>query len=446
MPKAIKNQDIAEDFLLYFPPYNTDLIYIEEYDLFYLWRDSYYREVKMSEMKSIVHSFCRNKYPSIQITMNMVKDLTEQMKCILPKNRSYRSNTTGYLAFNNGYLNTKTFELEPVDKDKAVIYHLDFEYNGLGLNEEKMPVFNKYLETSLVREDNIAVADKELINFVQEMFGYFLLDGLYGASAFFLVGEGSNGKSVMIDILYSIIGREYCSSMSIQEMTTDKFATEHLVGKKINISNEEESKHMSSFKFKAMITGDPISAERKFGNKFSFRPKTKYIFASNNMPGFDTMDYGMKRRLKIVPFYRVFEDSEQDKELGEKLQEELSQIIVWALIGAKRFIDNKYVFHVARSSKIELSKFEKDISSSLMFIDENYAVDNGSFVSNVNLYQHYVNWCKDNGRKPVSSTRFNKETMKIKGMISKTGWNNGHSERGKNLILKADEPQEIEFL
>jgi len=436
----IKNQEIAE-FFCDDERHKKNMIYLREYDMFYRWENGWYKEIPSFNMSRLVYRFIKSKFGNVNINRNIVSDIILQIKWSIL--REVENHNAGYFALRDVIYNLKSFETEPVDLEKIIIYFLDYPAEDL---KGTPTTFLKFLETSLVIKDTV-LPDFDLIDFVQEMFGFFLLDSMKGAGAFFLVGDGSNGKSVMANLIQKMIGEQFCSAMSIQTMTTNNFAVQHLVGKKVNVSNEEESKYMKSDKFKALITGERISAERKFGDNFEFTPTTKYIFASNELPTFDNINYGLMRRIKIIPFFRRFSDKDQDKDLDYKLEREMPAIIGWALEGAKRFVANHYVFSTPSSSIDAGKEFESQISSAIRFVSDNYEVDDSAFISNDELYAKYRTWCGDNGKKPVNSFKFHNDTTKnIPKLKTKATSSGSISYRGKNLAPKYDEPDDYDHV
>ncbi|NKQ39518.1 MAG: hypothetical protein HF967_08670 [Methanosarcinales archaeon] len=433
---AIHNQDIAEEFVTS-NDYKKNLMYHIEYDLFYLWQGTWYKPIVNHKMQKLVWNFIRAKFPGKNVTKQLVGDIVAQIKWACLK--TIDKEDTHYLSLKDKILNLINFQPEEISKDKMSTFYLPFHYDELST---ETPHFNKFLETSIVKLDKKTqefVPDKGLINLVQEMFGFFLLGNMKGASAFFLVGGGANGKSVMADILKEMFTKEFCSAMSIQTLTTNLFSTPHLIGKKINISAEEESKFMQADKFKALVTGDMVSAERKFGEQFEFEPTTKYLFASNKLPTFAGMDYGLKRRIKIIPFLRTFKGDKVDHNLIDKIKKERAGIIAWAIKGAERFVKHNYTFSKAKASTEAMIEFESEISGAVRFVRENYEVDDDVFISNDDLYSQYREWCSINGKKPMSSHNFARDiTQNIQGVKSKTGRVNDTTKRGKNIRLVTD--------
>jgi putative DNA primase/helicase len=192
--------------------------------------------------------------------------------------------------------------------------------------------------------------------------------------------------------------------MSIEKLTTNDFAASSLIGKKINICLEEESSYVKSDKFKAMVSGDPINVERKYGDSFMWEPTVKYVFATNEMPTFSGLNYGLVRRIKIIPFNRIIEDHKKDTRLTDKLGTELSGILAWAMAGAKRLAENGFKFTECAQSVNKIGEFKENISAAILFYNENYTLGTSDedFLSNDELYENYVHWCEKRGKKRQS--------------------------------------------
>jgi putative DNA primase/helicase len=289
--------------------------------------------------------------------------------------------------------------------------------------------------------DEKGKTDEQLIVLVQEMLGYYLLNNLKAQAVFFLVGRGANGKSVLINVVEKMIGAEYVSAMSIQSLTMNNFATSGLIGKKVNLCNEEESKYLRSDRFKALISGDLIMGERKHENHFYFHPKTKYLFATNAMPTFDGINHGIRRRMQIIQFNRVFEPHEQDRDLSDKLQTEIGGIVGWALKGAQRLVSNGYRFSQSDNVDEAILSFENQTSSALAYFRENYEVseDPNDFMSADEMYELYRQWCEKYGKKPMSEPVFGRDIGDniFKGARSIIKWYGGQTRRGRPVRVKS---------
>jgi len=366
--------------------------------------------------KEVFH-FVRTNFPNQKIKKEMIKDIIYQieMLCFRQEDRE----RDDIISFKDKMLDLNNFETIPTRKDIFTIFHIPYCYDSINM---ETPNFNRFIESSLVRRTldlEGYLPDKDLISLVQEMFGFFLLGGLNGYKAWFLIGDGSNGKGVMSRILGNIFSKEYVQSMTIQAITADKYNAQELIGKKINISNEDESKLISSDRFKGIISGDPLHTSVKFKKGFSFVPRTKFIFCSNRMPTFQELDYGVKRRLMFIPFLRKFKEGDADRDINidEKIKAEIPGIIRWALEGAKRLVKNEFVYTDCELSNSMMKEFEEDILSALQFVRENYYVDDQSIVSKKELYARYRIHCDSIGKKPYNYNNFKKQlTANVEGL------------------------------
>lgn len=421
----IKNQDIVKQFLKN-EEFGDNLLYCIGWDTMYIYKDGWYHGMTSDEFRKIVWGFIIRQYPELNMRATLVYDIIQQIKWATK--RQVKEIDTPYIAFKNKLFNIEFFQWEEFDINKIAIHKLEFSSEEL---ESDCPKFNNFLLTTLVTTQG--KTDRDLVELMQQMFGFYLLNDMKAQIVFFLVGQGANGKSVMTSIIEEMIGTKFCSAMSIQNLTMNQFATANLIGKKINICNEEESKFMRSDKFKALVSGDLVQAERKHETQFAFRPKTKYLFASNRMPSFEGINYGLRRRIIIVPFNKIFTGQEQNKNLSKELISEMPGIIKWAIKGAKILIENNYQFTSSRAIDKSKEDFENTLSSALMFVRETYKIDDYGFVENMMLYKEYTIWCTNNGKKAMSSISFNRDITENTNIKTTIKWNGYKTARGKNI-------------
>jgi len=437
--KKIKNQDIAYAFLDQ-KDLRKDILFCSGWDTFFKYEDGYYKMYEPEEFREFVWRFVVGNYPDLGITTSIIKDIVSQIKWA-----SYRklpTIITDHIAFKDKLYNTKKFKWEEFDRKKIALHQIEFQSDEIHMDT---PVFENFIRTTLTDEED--KTDKDLVKLVQEMFGYYLISGLEAQKTFFLVGDGANGKSVMTRVLESIIGREYVSAMTIQTLTTNQFAASNLIGKRVNICNEEESKYLQSSTFKSLITGETMQVERKFEKQFSFTPTTKYLFASNRMPNFEGLNHGLRRRIIIIPFNKIFEEHEQNKNLNEELLNEMPGIINWAMDGAKRLKENNYKFTQTKATDETKMEFEESISSSVMFFRENFTPDDNGFLTNKEIYREYKDWCYENGKKQTASNKFHKDVTKNIKVKKSSRWENNKTDRGYACSRRQDEvPEDMQRL
>lgn len=396
-------------------------IYVTSEQQFYRWKDGVYIPISPPELKKKIWTFltmlkteARGALQGFSITPRLVEDVYQGL---ILDTRNVRENTISpYITFSDGrVLSLDSFEVKDGNFDVESFYAVDVSSEEY-LNAEDPIAFLKFLGEVLVLNDGVT-PDEDMILFMQELFGYCLLEGVQAHATFFFYGSGRNGKSVLLDVLRSLIGDEYIANMTIQTLTTNRFSTFNLMGKKLNIASEEESKYIKSDMFKSLVAGDPITMERKYQDPISYRPQVKFLFATNVIPGFDSTDPAIRDRVHIIPFYRYFAPEDRDPSLLNKLKSELGPILAWAIEGAKRLIDNGYKFTVPNAVKEMSSTFQSEQSSALTFFEENYAVTSNmdDYVKKSDVYSLYQSWCRANGRQAMGSSRFFKDLCNVYG-------------------------------
>ncbi len=85
---------------------------------------------------------------------------------------------------------------------------------------------------------------------------------MFQAVLFFIIGDGGNGKSVFIDVISSICGKENVCNISLNRLNDEKYLPE-LFGKMINVSGETPSaKQMNTDLIKSVVAGDWVPGRR----------------------------------------------------------------------------------------------------------------------------------------------------------------------------------------
>ena len=431
-------QILMEDFA---DKHKDRLLFVEEHDCYY-WLNKkykYYEPIDKMSIKAKLAPYLESQLAG-NITETTFNNAFVWLRLKVNKTAKQINNTLAIFK-DQKVLNLETLEVRDHKEDDTIFYFIDCNFPT---KKDRCPVFTNFLNQVLVDEEGNT--DKQLTALIQEMFGYYLLSTQEPPVTFFLVGAGSNGKSTLQFVLEQIVGGEqFIMSNSIENLTTRDFHVQELRFKRLNICSEEQSRYMQAAKFKAMVEGTRIHAEVKFGEQLSFCPKCKHIFATNNMPAFDSLDYGTRRRIKLVPLYKTFLPHETDKTLKTKhwkdsaFAPELPAIIAWAVKGAQRLIDNNYVFSTSALADAEMAEYEAVVSSTTNFLRDNFTkakpdTIQAEFFSYSRLYKIYHRWCKvSTNRKPVNSNLFRKEVrqeLKLKQMS--IGWDkiDGSSKRG----------------
>jgi len=298
-----------------------------------------------------------------------------------------------YLNLADGMFNTETFELEPPHPDfhSSIQNPIAFDPNA------DCPRFRLFL-------DEVFQGDPQLITTVQEIMGYCCTAETRAQLAFIFTGIGSNGKSVLLEIIEYLCGKQNVSHVAMSELG-QPFARAELVGKLLNVSAENElnQKGASLAQFKLIAAGDPIKVENKFEKGFTYRPVCKLLYAMNELPNTLDKSLGFIRRLVIVPFLRVFQGAEVDKMLLDKLLRELPGIFNFAMEGLKRLRANDFEFSSSDAIKQAVSSYRSEQNPAITFVADFVVAGNSSDRLGKNeLYDRFQAWCKQQGETDFS--------------------------------------------
>lgn len=269
--------------------------------------------------------------------------------------------------FANGVLNVSTGQFASHDPENWITRARDYQYDP----RARAPRFERFLEEVLVEGDG-GEADPELIALVQEMFGYCLCPHLRANRVFYLMGEGANGKSVLLSILAKMVGRENVAEGFDVSRLNDETNAALLHRKLVAIQSEMDADTLlPDGKLKAMASGEPLVGKLLYENKFTFQPHATLILTGNNLPRTRDKSAGFWRRTVVIPFHARFVEQPTgrtgekiaDPDLDQQLLQELPGIFNWAYHGLQRLRDNQWRLTVPESSAQATKRFRMETDS-----------------------------------------------------------------------------------
>ena len=244
------------------------------------------------------------------------------------------------------------------------------------------------------------------------------------------IGKGSNGKSMLRDLIKMTFG-DYFDNMEIEYLNKTKTgvhsgAADPIMAKKKNsrivISTEPEGDVvLKSAKIKQIVGRDPVQVRDLYQSSFNFVPKFKLIIQTNNYPKIDGFDAAIKRRLRVVQFPSIFVDNPKhecekkiDRDLKDNLHNYKNEFFEILLDHYCDFINND-------NNCIKMPKrFEKDTKNYLLdndpiqdFIDTEIIMTNdkkNKILSSI-LYSKYTDYIGFNdaiGQTPFKNIMINK--------------------------------------
>ena len=261
--------------------------------------------------------------------------------------------------------------------------------------------------------------DTELIKWIQKALGYSLTGLTTEQVIFILNGNGKNGKSVFMDVVSHIFG-DYRANIQ-----PDSLMVRQSQGANSDIARLKDARFVTTVEsndgmrfneglVKQLTSGDTVTARFLHANEFEFTPKFKLWMATNHRPIIRGTDKGIWRRIRLIPFTREFTDEEVDPDLTSKLLAESDGILQWMLKGLEMWQKER----LGMCSKILMAnkEYRQEMDVVSTFLDECVSNNLGKEVKAAELYQHYKNYCAQNGFFVLTSTKFGRE-MDNKGYI-----------------------------
>lgn len=274
-----------------------------------------------------------------------------------------------FLAFQNGTLALDSLKLLPHSPTYGATNKIPHNYDEYAL----CPIFDDALATIFKHDDSV-------ISCFWEMLGYFLHYGSsYPLQKFFIfLGDGSNGKSLLLKVIRYTLGTTNCSSARLEDISSSDFGASMFFGSMLNVSPEIESqKPISTGLLKAVTGGDDITINAKNKAPFSAKVYTKFLFATNNVFTISDNSFGIFRRMQVFPFTQTFHELPPngkrkpgvlyaEKDLFARIQPEVSGIINKALAGLQRLQENGWTMTKSLACADALQLFQVSSPSVLI--------------------------------------------------------------------------------
>jgi P4 family phage/plasmid primase-like protien len=370
------------------------------YDKWHRYRNGIWRitEEVESEIWDILVSA---KSEGIRPQKNIKASVMDYMKNRCRKADEIMNSDPNLTAMQNGVFNLIKFEMVPYDPLHYMTSKLSFDYN----ENAKCPLWE---ETILDWLSHNALGVKH----VQEAIGYSITGDTKYQMAWMLVGEGSNGKDTLLELLRCLVGSAHheldLSALSVD----DRYGLANLPGKKLVTCAEAVSdRPVADAYFKKLISGEPMEVRAPYGKPFNFRPICKIWWSVNDKPLVTDQTKGYWRRWTVVPFLESYLGRE-DFDLEEKLKEELPGIFNWAIQGLKRLEKNEGFTQVPEYIAAT-EEYRHKTSVESLFVEEACEINPLFKESMKKLYSNYRAYCIENGYRSKGKRRFIDDMVRL---------------------------------
>jgi putative DNA primase/helicase len=168
----------------------------------------------------------------------------------------------------------------------------------------------------------------------------------------------------------------------------------------VTTTEAEQGKRLSEPLIKQITGNDALTARFLYGEFFDFVPTFKVFMATNHKPMIKGTDYGIWRRIKLIPFTTTILPENQDKHLEDKLFKEGPGILNWLIEGALRWYNKGLTTPAIISNATEEDRNEMDVLGN--FIKECCIQSVGVSIRARELFRAYQEWCEENNEHACS--------------------------------------------
>ena len=252
--------------------------------------------------------------------------------------------------------------------------------------------------------ERVTMGDKQLARYLQEVAGMCAVGRVLRENLIIAYGEGGNGKSTLFNLLARVLG-DYSGALSAETLTANcrknkspEYA--ELRGKRLIIAAElEEGMRLDTAIVKKLCSTDPILAEKKYKDPFTFVPSHTVILYTNHLPKIGTNDKGTWDRIIAVPFKANFRGMKGEiKNYADYLFDHCGgAVLTWIIQGAQRFIANDYNIEMPECVKQAITQYRANNDWLENFLAECCEIDPRYTQKSGELYTRYKVYCDATG-------------------------------------------------
>ena len=242
---------------------------------------------------------------------------------------------------------------------------------------------------------------------LQKFCGYCLTASVKEQVFLILQGGGENGKSVFIEVIKKVLG-SYTKTVQFDTFV-DREGNEGvrndiaaLAGVRLVVASEGQDGTRLNEGIIKQITGeDEITARFLHREFFTFKPRFKVVLVTNHKPLITGTDWGIWRRVILVPWSVTIPSEKRDKNLIDKLiSSELDGILQWCIHGLQMYQEDG--LKLPKIIEMACADYRSDSDLIGHWIADKCIVHEDVGATAEVLYESYSGWARGFGHKPIS--------------------------------------------
>ncbi len=339
------------------------------------------------------------------------KEVYNYLLLMTPKSKLDRE--SGIINFKNGLYDLNKRELL---KHTPKYFSINQINTNINMQAPKVQAIDNFL-------NKISCCNDKRKQTILQMIGYSMTTSVKLQKAFILYGKtAGNGKTTLTNIIDELIGKENIGYVTLENLTTNKFATAGIKGKTLNIGSEMTKEYLKDVSvFKQWITGDNLEIEEKFKKKQTIIPYAKFIFNANELPKVADKTEGFYRRLQIIPFEAKFTSKEMKNfNFNELITKHALEYLT--KISLEAYLNMQDTFSNDVESQKAINEYKIENNNILSYLNDKdnmlrYLETGTSTKYKKDVYEHYKNYCQENGYKSKGRNTFYQEILNTKGIV-----------------------------
>lgn len=323
----------------------------------------------------------------------------------------------------NGTVDLRTGALKPHNADDLITKLCPVVYDA----NARAPAWEETLAKVTLEE---RTPTRPLVAFLQRWFGYCSTGSVREQQFLVHYGNGSNGKSTIIETIAAVLG-DYAGVTAPGLLMTkghESHPTEiaDLFGRRMVTAHETGEGGMLREDFVKQATGgDKMKARYMRADFFEFSPTHKLQLLTNYKPSIKGQDTGIWRRVLLMPYLARFATAEdvaagrghhvKDTKIADLLALEQQGVLAWLVRGARQwFLDGLQppdaVLAASRDYQVEQDRVGQFVSEccELDLGFQDYLVHGMGGV-----YEGYRTWCGEGGMHALSKIKFVQELERV---------------------------------
>jgi P4 family phage/plasmid primase-like protien len=282
--------------------------------------------------------------------------------------------------------------------------------------------------------DDVFLGSKDLIRYVQKLFGMAITgqpnDHLFPV----FCGDGRNGKSTILGTIQQVLGSGLAAQVNSNHLCKGNdshptwLASFH--GKRLMVAQETaRGAELNVSLVKLLTGGDMITCRRMHENEWQFAPTHTLILCTNEKPNIPESNTAIWSRISLVPFKASFslENGNLDTSLPVKIMEESEGILNWLVQGSLLYQQEGLTKPDEIIRQVQEYREDNDPEQSITVWLNQFSWprknedDEGDELRSSTLHQFYWDWCLHNGIRHLGIKNFSIAlTKEHRGLVYRT--------------------------